>query len=245
MAFLDADDVRSPGHLEHELGLLAAHPEVDAVCGRANLWYSWRYPDRTRRPFHAAGLAAWHGRGAAEDAGGRGAARHLHHAGLQPAGSDVDPARGRRVGRPVHWHVGGPVGMGQCVLTDAEEGGAHVGGGEQVEHPVGGFRLRPVVEGQRDARQLGQASGPRPAPPSSGGSGCRPGCGASTRGTGTPTRATTIASAAGATGIGDVVLPPDSVEQPCDAVVLARRETLTALPEVIERVRARGSTSVR
>ena len=45
VAFLDADDVWEPGHLAHEVALLAAHPEAGLVCGRALDWYSWADPD--------------------------------------------------------------------------------------------------------------------------------------------------------------------------------------------------------
>lgn len=41
VAFLDADDVWEPGHLQHEVALLAAHPEASYVCGQALSWSSW------------------------------------------------------------------------------------------------------------------------------------------------------------------------------------------------------------
>lgn len=41
IAFLDADDVWGPGHLEHEVDLLLRHPDAGMVCGRALLWHSW------------------------------------------------------------------------------------------------------------------------------------------------------------------------------------------------------------
>ena len=40
-AFLDADDCWDPGHLEHEVALLQAHPEAGMVCGRPWRWSSW------------------------------------------------------------------------------------------------------------------------------------------------------------------------------------------------------------
>lgn len=50
VAFLDADDVWEPGHLEHEVGLLLAHPEAGLVCGRAVEWYSWADPEARDEP---------------------------------------------------------------------------------------------------------------------------------------------------------------------------------------------------
>jgi SAM-dependent methyltransferase len=44
IAFLDADDRWDPGHLEHEVGLLEAHPEAGMVCGRVRTWWSWTTP---------------------------------------------------------------------------------------------------------------------------------------------------------------------------------------------------------
>lgn len=44
VAFLDADDVWEPGHLQHEVGLLMSHPEAGQVCGRAIEWHSWADP---------------------------------------------------------------------------------------------------------------------------------------------------------------------------------------------------------
>ena len=40
-AFLDADDRWDPGHLDHEVRLLLAHPEAGMVCGRVRNWHSW------------------------------------------------------------------------------------------------------------------------------------------------------------------------------------------------------------
>ena len=50
VAFLDADDVWAPGHLEHEVRLLAAHPEAAAVCGQAVEWHSWADPRAVDEP---------------------------------------------------------------------------------------------------------------------------------------------------------------------------------------------------
>lgn len=41
IAFLDADDVWLPEKLKQQAAILDAHPEVAAVCGRAQWWYSW------------------------------------------------------------------------------------------------------------------------------------------------------------------------------------------------------------
>ena len=49
VAFLDADDVWEPGHLAHEVALLAAHPDVAYVCGRALDWHSWADPSAEDR----------------------------------------------------------------------------------------------------------------------------------------------------------------------------------------------------
>ncbi|SEQ05546.1 glycosyltransferase [Microlunatus flavus] len=49
VAFLDADDVWDPGHLAHEVALLADHPEASFVCGRALDWYSWKDADAEDR----------------------------------------------------------------------------------------------------------------------------------------------------------------------------------------------------
>lgn len=45
IAFLDADDRWDPGHLEHDIGLLLAHPEAGMVCGRVRVWHSWSDPE--------------------------------------------------------------------------------------------------------------------------------------------------------------------------------------------------------
>lgn len=42
VAFLDADDVWLPGHVAHEVALLAEHPKAGLVCGQAMEWHSWR-----------------------------------------------------------------------------------------------------------------------------------------------------------------------------------------------------------
>ncbi|MPY94081.1 MAG: glycosyltransferase [Acidimicrobiia bacterium] len=44
VAFVDADDVWEPGHLEHQVGVLEAHPGADLVGGRALYWRSWGDP---------------------------------------------------------------------------------------------------------------------------------------------------------------------------------------------------------
>jgi glycosyltransferase involved in cell wall biosynthesis len=55
VAFLDADDVYLPDKLERQVALLVAHPEVGAVYGATQYWYSWTggaadaTRDRTRR----------------------------------------------------------------------------------------------------------------------------------------------------------------------------------------------------
>jgi glycosyltransferase involved in cell wall biosynthesis len=41
IAFLDADDVWWPRKLEHQVGILAAHPEAGMVYGPTLLWYGW------------------------------------------------------------------------------------------------------------------------------------------------------------------------------------------------------------
>ena len=43
-AFLDADDVWSPEHLQEAVDLLAAHPAAGMVCGRVVTWRSWADP---------------------------------------------------------------------------------------------------------------------------------------------------------------------------------------------------------
>ena len=42
VAFLDADDVWLPEKLAAQVALADAHPEVGAVCGPTQYWYSWR-----------------------------------------------------------------------------------------------------------------------------------------------------------------------------------------------------------
>ena len=41
IALLDADDVYLPEKLEHQVGLLEAHPDVGMVYGVTEYWYSW------------------------------------------------------------------------------------------------------------------------------------------------------------------------------------------------------------
>jgi len=41
IAFIDADDVWSPGKLREQLAIIAAHPELGMVCGTVRYWYSW------------------------------------------------------------------------------------------------------------------------------------------------------------------------------------------------------------
>ena len=41
IAFLDGDDVWLPGKLEAQVALLACHPEVGALYGQTEYWYSW------------------------------------------------------------------------------------------------------------------------------------------------------------------------------------------------------------
>lgn len=41
IAELDADDIWLPGKLEHEVPILAAHPEVGMLYGNSLFWYSW------------------------------------------------------------------------------------------------------------------------------------------------------------------------------------------------------------
>lgn len=45
VAFLDADDVWEPTHLEDDVRLLLGSPGADMVCGRAWSWHSWADPD--------------------------------------------------------------------------------------------------------------------------------------------------------------------------------------------------------
>jgi SAM-dependent methyltransferase len=54
IAFLDADDVWQPEHLEHQLAVLDAHPAADVVGGRALYWRSWDDPSM---PDDVTGLA--------------------------------------------------------------------------------------------------------------------------------------------------------------------------------------------
>jgi glycosyltransferase involved in cell wall biosynthesis len=55
VALLDADDVYLPEKLERHVALLVAHPEVEAIYGATQYWYSWTGDptdvarDRTRR----------------------------------------------------------------------------------------------------------------------------------------------------------------------------------------------------
>jgi glycosyltransferase involved in cell wall biosynthesis len=42
IALLDADDVYLPMKLEHQVGLLETHPDVDMVYGVTEYWHSWR-----------------------------------------------------------------------------------------------------------------------------------------------------------------------------------------------------------
>lgn len=59
VAFLDADDVWEPDHLEHQLSVLEAHPGADVVGGRALYWRSWDDPTAAD---DVTGLAAAPGR---------------------------------------------------------------------------------------------------------------------------------------------------------------------------------------
>ena len=45
IAFLDADDVWLPDHLQREIECLSGAPQADAVCGWALDWHSWRTTD--------------------------------------------------------------------------------------------------------------------------------------------------------------------------------------------------------
>lgn len=42
VTFLDSDDVLYPDSLEKELNVFARYPKLDAVCGTALVWYTWR-----------------------------------------------------------------------------------------------------------------------------------------------------------------------------------------------------------
>jgi glycosyltransferase involved in cell wall biosynthesis len=49
VAFLDADDVWLPSKLEHQVGLLNAHPTAGMVYGPTQWWYSWSGPSNDGR----------------------------------------------------------------------------------------------------------------------------------------------------------------------------------------------------
>jgi glycosyltransferase involved in cell wall biosynthesis len=50
VAFIDADDRWAPGKLREQVQLLAAMPEIDAVCGAVNYWRSWNQGADDRVP---------------------------------------------------------------------------------------------------------------------------------------------------------------------------------------------------
>jgi glycosyltransferase involved in cell wall biosynthesis/SAM-dependent methyltransferase len=60
IAFLDADDVWLPGKLEHQVGILEAHPDAAMVYGLDQWWYSWtgRPEDQQRDFTHQLGVPA-------------------------------------------------------------------------------------------------------------------------------------------------------------------------------------------
>ena len=60
IAFLDADDVWLPGKLEHQVAVLATHPDVAMMYGLSEWWYSWtgHAEDRGLDYVHELGLPA-------------------------------------------------------------------------------------------------------------------------------------------------------------------------------------------
>lgn len=45
IAFIDADDVWSPGKLREQVAIMEADPELGMVCGTVRYWYSWNGGD--------------------------------------------------------------------------------------------------------------------------------------------------------------------------------------------------------